>query len=99
MDEFRISQCLHKGAEADGFGVGTKFTVSHYAPDIDIIYKLAEYDGQKVFKTSPQKKTWAEEKQYSGSRTIILKEISLKIMTLPATIYWKNSTRLTILKQ
>jgi nicotinate phosphoribosyltransferase len=57
MDEFRICRLLEAGAEIDGFGVGTSFAVSHYAPDIDIIYKLAEYDGRKVFKTSPDKKT------------------------------------------
>jgi nicotinate phosphoribosyltransferase len=65
MDEFRIAEIIEEGGEVDGFGVGTKFTVSHYAPDIEIIYKLAEYDGQKMFKTSPQKKT------LGGRKTIL----------------------------
>jgi nicotinate phosphoribosyltransferase len=65
MDEFRIAELLEEGVEADGFGVGTKFTVSHYAPDIDIIYKISEYEGRKMFKTSPQKET------LGGRKTIL----------------------------
>ena len=65
MDEFRITKLLEDGAEIDGFGVGTSFVVSHYAPDIDIIYKLVEYDGRQVFKTSPQKET------LGGRKTIL----------------------------
>jgi nicotinate phosphoribosyltransferase len=65
MDEYRISELLHSGAEIDGFGVGTSFAVSHYVPDIDIVYKLAEYEGRKVFKTSPAKQT------LGGRKTIL----------------------------
>jgi nicotinate phosphoribosyltransferase len=55
LDEFRIADMLAAGAEVDGFGVGTRFTVSHNAPDIDIVYKIVQYADKGLFKTSPDK--------------------------------------------
>jgi nicotinate phosphoribosyltransferase len=57
LDEFKIADLLEQGAEIDGFGVGTNFSVSRYAPAIEIVYKLVEFGSQKVFKTSPDKAT------------------------------------------
>jgi len=57
LDEFRIAQLIDDGAEADGFGVGTRYAVSHNAPDLDIVYKITEYAGKGLYKTSPDKHT------------------------------------------
>ncbi len=57
LDEFRIAKLLDAGAEIDGFGVGTRFTVSQHAPAIGIVYKIARYDGRDLYKTSPEKGT------------------------------------------
>lgn len=57
LDEYRITDMIEGGAEADGFGVGTRLGVSHYAPDTDIAYKLIEYGGKGVSKDSPGKET------------------------------------------
>lgn len=57
LDEFRIAEMLHAGAEIDGFGVGTRFTVSQHAPAIGIVYKIARYGDRDLHKTSPGKGT------------------------------------------
>jgi nicotinate phosphoribosyltransferase len=57
LDEFRIAELLDAGAEIDGFGVGTRFTVSQHAPAIGIVYKIARYGDRDLHKTSPEKAT------------------------------------------
>lgn len=57
LDEFRIAELLDAGAEIDGFGVGTRFTVSQHAPAIGIVYKIARYGERDLHKTSPGKET------------------------------------------
>ncbi len=57
LDEFRIAELLQAGAEIDGFGIGTRFTVSQHAPAIGIVYKLVQYGDRAVYKTSPGKAT------------------------------------------
>jgi len=57
LDEFRIADLLAAGAEIDGFGVGTRFTVSHHAPAIGIVYKIVQYGERPLYKTSPDKVT------------------------------------------
>lgn len=63
LDESRIAQLLDQGAPIDAFGVGTRMDVSADAPYLDMAYKLVEYDGRPVLKTSEGKKTWPGEKQ------------------------------------
>jgi nicotinate phosphoribosyltransferase len=63
MDEFKIADLMSAGAPIDGFGVGTSFSVSHYAPDIDITYKLTQYAGRDVYKKSPGKETFPGRKK------------------------------------
>jgi len=55
LDEYAIEDLLESGAEIDGIGIGTRFAVSKYAPAIDIVYKIVQYGGKGVFKTSPDK--------------------------------------------
>jgi nicotinate phosphoribosyltransferase len=57
LDEFKIAGLLERGAEIDGFGIGTNFSVSRYVPAVEIVYKLVEFNNKKVFKTSPDKAT------------------------------------------
>jgi len=57
LDEFRIADLLAAGAEIDGFGVGTRFTVSQHAPSIGIVYKIVQYGDRPLHKTSPDKAT------------------------------------------
>jgi nicotinate phosphoribosyltransferase len=63
FDEFEIEKALSGGATIDAFGVGTKLSVSADTPYLDMVYKLVQYDGRNVKKTSPGKITLAGEKQ------------------------------------
>jgi nicotinate phosphoribosyltransferase len=57
LDEFKIDDLQRRGAQVDGFGIGTNFGVSRFAPAVEIVYKIVEYAGAEVFKTSPGKET------------------------------------------
>ncbi len=63
FDEYKIADVLAKGAQIDGFGVGTKMGVSADAPFTDMAYKLVEYDGRPILKLSPGKATLPGRKQ------------------------------------
>ncbi|MBI4588670.1 MAG: nicotinate phosphoribosyltransferase [Candidatus Rokubacteria bacterium] len=63
LDEESIDQFLAEGAPIDAFGVGTRMDVSADAPYLDMAYKLVEYQGRHVLKTSPGKTTWTGRKQ------------------------------------
>lgn len=65
LDEFKIEDLVRQGAQIDGFGIGTNFSVSRYAPAIEIVYKIVQYGERAVFKTSPGKQT------RPGRKTII----------------------------
>lgn len=65
LDEFRIADLLAAGAEIDGFGIGTRFTVSQHAPAIGIVYKIVQYDDRPLYKISPEKAT------LPGRKTIV----------------------------
>jgi nicotinate phosphoribosyltransferase len=57
LDEFRIADLLAAGAEIDGLGIGTRFTVSQHAPALGIVYKIVQYGDRPLHKTSPEKAT------------------------------------------
>jgi nicotinate phosphoribosyltransferase len=57
LDEFRIAHLREAGAPIDGFGVGTRFTVSQHVPALGIVYKIVQYDERPLYKTSPDKAT------------------------------------------
>jgi nicotinate phosphoribosyltransferase len=63
LDEEQIDLALSEGAPIDAFGVGTRMDVSADAPYLDMAYKLVEYDGRPVLKSSPGKATWTGQKQ------------------------------------
>jgi nicotinate phosphoribosyltransferase len=63
LDEASIDEYLAAGAPIDVFGVGTRMDVSADLPYLDMAYKLVEYDGRPVLKSSAGKGTWAAQKQ------------------------------------
>ena len=63
LDEFRIKEILERGAPVDAFGVGTKVGTSADSPYIDFVYKLVEFNGRPVMKTSSGKKMYPGRKQ------------------------------------
>ena len=63
LDERGIERYLTDGAPIDAFGVGTRMDVSADQPYLDMAYKLVEYDGRPVLKSSAGKGTWAAQKQ------------------------------------
>jgi nicotinate phosphoribosyltransferase len=63
LDEEMVDRCLEAGAPIDAFGIGTRMNVSADAPYLDMAYKLVEYAGRHVLKTSTGKETWPGEKQ------------------------------------
>ena len=63
LDEDSMERFLAEGAPIDAFGVGTRMDVSADAPYLDMAYKLVEYQGRHVLKTSAGKATWTGRKQ------------------------------------
>ncbi len=63
LDEYRIKEILENGAPVDAFGVGTKVGTSADSPYIDFVYKLVEFNGKPVMKTSSGKKMYPGRKQ------------------------------------
>lgn len=63
LDEFGIRKLLRDRAPVDGFGVGTAMGISPDAPDLDMAYKLTEYEGRGRMKLSTGKPTLPGAKQ------------------------------------
>ena len=55
LDEYAVAELVARGAPIDGFGVGTRMAVAQDAPDLDMVYKLVEYEGRPRSKRSPGK--------------------------------------------
>ena len=67
LNEYKISEMLHKGAPVDSFGVGTEMVTSKDAPALGGIYKLVEQEkeGRLIpkMKFSEDKATYPAKKQ------------------------------------
>ena len=63
IDEYRLAELLGDVCPLDGFGIGTRLTISEDAPSLDCVYKLQEYAGQGRRKRSTGKSTWPGSKQ------------------------------------
>jgi nicotinate phosphoribosyltransferase len=64
LDEYEIHGLVQVAqAPIDGFGVGSSLGISTDAPGLDSVYKLVEFDGRPVRKTSPGKANWPGAKQ------------------------------------
>jgi nicotinate phosphoribosyltransferase len=57
LDEVAIQELVRGGAPIDGFGVGTRLGTSQDAPNLDIVYKLAQLDDRPLLKLSTGKGT------------------------------------------
>lgn len=63
LDEQEIARLVSAGAPIGGFGVGTKMGVSADAPFLDMAYKLVDFGGRPVLKSSEGKATLPGAKQ------------------------------------
>ena len=63
LDEYAIAALVRGGASIDAFGVGTRMVVSSDAPELDMVYKLVEYDGAPRAKLSSGKVMYPGRKQ------------------------------------
>lgn len=63
LDEYAIADLLNQGAPIDGFGVGTRMSVSYDAPTLDCAYKLVEYAGSGRMKLAEGKSSLPGRKQ------------------------------------
>ncbi len=63
LDEWRVRELVRGGAPIDAFGVGTRLGTSQDAPNLDIVYKLAQYDDRPLLKLSTDKATLPGVKQ------------------------------------
>ena len=63
LDEYAISHLISRGTPIDGFGVGTRMSVSSDAPTIDCAYKLVAYGGRGRMKLSAGKSSLPGRKQ------------------------------------
>lgn len=63
LDEYAVESLVQGGAPIDAFGVGTRMVVSADAPDLDMAYKLVEYDGVPRAKFSTRKVMYPGRKQ------------------------------------
>jgi nicotinate phosphoribosyltransferase len=68
LDEHGVQMLVRSGAPIDAFGIGTRLGTSEDAPNLDIVYKLAQLDDRPLLKLSADKATlpgikqvWREE--------------------------------------
>lgn len=71
LDEYGVQKLVRSGAPIDAFGVGTRLGTSEDAPNLDIVYKLAQLDDRPLLKLSTDKATlpgvkqvWREEDEH-----------------------------------
>jgi nicotinate phosphoribosyltransferase len=63
LDEYRVQDFARSGAPIDAFGIGTRLGTSEDAPNLDIVYKLAQLDAKPLLKLSTDKATLPGVKQ------------------------------------
>lgn len=63
LDEYELAELTRSGAPIDAYGVGTRLGTSADAPNLDMAYKLVEYDGRPCLKLSAGKQTLVGAKQ------------------------------------
>jgi nicotinate phosphoribosyltransferase len=57
LDEAGVQELVRAGAPIDAFGIGTRLGTSEDAPNLDIVYKLAQLDDRPLLKLSTDKGT------------------------------------------
>ncbi|MFQ5965319.1 MAG: nicotinate phosphoribosyltransferase [Candidatus Scalinduaceae bacterium] len=68
LNEYKISEMLHKGAPVDSFGVGTEMVTSKDAPALGGIYKLVEQE--KGGRLMPKMKFSKDKATYPGKKQV-----------------------------
>ncbi|PWB74701.1 MAG: nicotinate phosphoribosyltransferase [Holophagae bacterium] len=63
LDEHRVAELVRAAAPIDAFGVGTRLGTSEDAPNLDLVYKLAQLGGRPLLKLSTDKATLPGVKQ------------------------------------
>lgn len=63
LDEYKIEDLIRQGTPVDGFGVGTRLAVSPDMTDLDVVYKLVEFDSKPRTKLSSHKTVYPGRKQ------------------------------------
>jgi nicotinate phosphoribosyltransferase len=63
LDEHGVQRLVRSGAPINAFGIGTRLGTSEDAPNLDIVYKLAQLDDQPLLKLSTDKGTLPGVKQ------------------------------------
>lgn len=63
LDEHRVAELVGTGAPIDAFGIGTRLGTSEDAPNLDLVYKLAELGDRPLLKLSTDKSTLPGVKQ------------------------------------
>ena len=77
LDENKIRDLQERGAEIDGYGVGTKMATVADQPYADAVYKLCEYGGEGRMKLSSGKSNLPGKKQvWHGENETVITERS-----------------------
>jgi nicotinate phosphoribosyltransferase len=63
LDEYEVAEILVAAAPIDAFGVGTRLGTSEDAPNLDLVYKLAQLDERPLLKLATDKATLPGVKQ------------------------------------
>jgi nicotinate phosphoribosyltransferase len=63
LDEYALGKLVRAAAPIDGFGIGTRLSMSADAPVLDLAYKMVEYEGRPRLKLSQGKATLVGPKQ------------------------------------
>jgi nicotinate phosphoribosyltransferase len=63
LDEVGVGELIRSGAPIDAFGIGTRLGTSQDAPNLDIVYKLAQLGDTPLLKLSSGKRTLPGVKQ------------------------------------
>lgn len=63
LDEYAMRELIEAGAPVDGFGIGTALVVSDDAPNVDLSYKMVEYESRARMKLSTGKASLPGRKQ------------------------------------
>jgi nicotinate phosphoribosyltransferase len=63
LDEYGVQKLVRSGAPINAFGIGTRLGTSEDAPNLDIVYKLAQLDDRPLLKLSADKATLPGVKQ------------------------------------
>jgi nicotinate phosphoribosyltransferase len=63
LDEHGVQKLIRSGAPIDAFGIGTRLGTSEDAPNLDIVYKLAQLGDRPLLKLSTDKATLPGVKQ------------------------------------